>query len=315
MYYRSNFLSPLMLGLVVIWIGFSEKEIQIFFALAIASLFINDFVVIWQGLQGELRPAGLAGSCMFLGGMFLFLCPLLLGLFWSAELQKNKKFHFCIGVILVFSLVAAIYNATRIAWIGISFLGIILFFLLQQEKKKCVLKVIFVFALGMMLFLSNSGLQGRLTSIVNMQNTSNSERILMWSSAWHMFEDHLVIGVGVGNYKDQFQEIYQSKNSTHTDQIHPHNVILSIFSQAGIIGGLAYLAMIIYFLYESFCMWKRTKSLVALLFFSILLGYLINGLTDCNFGGPFLTPLNDFYYFMLACYLILSGNVHYSQKK
>ncbi len=315
MYYRSNFLSPLMLGLAVLWIGFSENEIRIFFILAIASLFINDFVVIWQGLQGITRPAGFAGSYMFLGGMLLFLCSMLLVILMTEDLKYSKKLRGVVFIILFFSLIAVLYNATRIVWIGLGLTALVLFFLLQYHKKRYGVYFLIAVVIFSGVFMMNPAFKNRLSSVADMNNVSNSERILMWNSAWNMFNDHPLFGVGIGNYVDQFEDHYKSSESKEEGHKHPHNVLLSMLSQAGIIGGISYLVMFLYFLGESFLFWKNRRLMVALMFSAVTFVYLINGLTDCNFGGPFLTPLNDFYYFMLACYLILSGKIHYPQKE
>lgn len=309
MYYRSNFLSPLLLGTVVCLLGFSMKQLKIWISLTFISLLMNNLVIIWQGCQGATRPAGLAGSYMFVGGMTLFLLPMLMALLLKADFRRKRICFFFMSAVALSTLPAILYNGTRIAWIGLFLLGIFLLPLLTQNVKRGVLQVLLGVLVAASVFAMNPALQQRLDSINDMQNQSNSERLLMWKSASKMFWDHPLVGVGIGNYADQYQTSYILPEAKEREQRHPHNVMLSILSQAGIIGGLAYLGMFGYFLGESLLSWRRTKNLPALLFLLATLGYLINSLTDCNFGGPFLTPLNNFYYFLLAIYLTASGHI------
>ena len=46
----------------------------------------------------------------------------------------------------------------------------------------------------------------RVQSITSTKYQSNTERILIWQSTYHMFQDPPVLGVGLGQYKDSYQK-------------------------------------------------------------------------------------------------------------
>jgi O-antigen ligase len=307
--YRGRFLGPLILLLIILTIRFSKEQIKQFVLLACVSLFINDFFVIWQGILGDSRPAGMAGSYMFFGGVVLLLLPIVIIALLEQEILTNKVFRMISHIMVATTIVAAAYNGTRIVWIGLALIILFSLVVLVKSRKKCI---IYLVAAGLVcgtLFMHNQVLSQRWNTITDSNFQSNAERVLMWQSAWHMFKDHPVFGVGIGNYEDQFQQKYKSEKSIEEGQVHPHNVFLSILTQSGILGGIAYLTMFSYLVYESYNAWYRKQNKYALMFFVLTIGYLINGLTDCVFGGPYLKQLNEFYWFLLGCYLILSDYV------
>ena len=131
----------------------------------------------------------------------------------------------------------------------------------------------------------------------------NYERILMWNSATNMFLDHPIIGVGIGNYHKEYISQYQSPLSKE-NQYHPHNVILSMLSQTGIIGTIGYLLLFIYLYYKSIFSYIKKKNVIDLAYLSSLLAFSINGLTDCNFVGHNLKELTYIFYLITGTYLI-----------
>ena len=66
------------------------------------------------------------------------------------------------------------------------------------------------------------------------------ERILLWKSSYHMWQDHPVFGVGFGNWNKQYPN-YISPLAKEPGLTIPHNVLLSFYSETGIIGGTGFL--------------------------------------------------------------------------
>lgn len=71
------------------------------------------------------------------------------------------------------------------------------------------------------------------------------ERILLWTSSYHMWEDHKIVGVGLANWKDAYQQKYILPEAKEPDLTMPHNVFMIFLSQTGIIGTLGYLIFVI----------------------------------------------------------------------
>lgn len=67
------------------------------------------------------------------------------------------------------------------------------------------------------------------------------ERMAMWQAAWNMFQDNPIFGVGIGNYAVAYPDyrlpLWKEPKG------HAHNIYLNMLAEMGIIGLIAYLAL------------------------------------------------------------------------
>ncbi len=76
----------------------------------------------------------------------------------------------------------------------------------------------------------------------NTQDFSTAERLAHWIAGLHMYFDHPILGVGIGNYPDAYPS-YQI--STFVDPLgHAHNYYINIAAEMGTIGLVVYLLFI-----------------------------------------------------------------------
>lgn len=309
--YRSYYISPLVAILLIFLFEITKKKALILITLASIVLFINAIYVIYQFyIEGIAdRLAGFADGYMLLCGMNLLILPII----FTLSLSKSKipiylRIFFFITVFI--NIPAIIFENIRITWIalGIVFPLIILFSI--KDKRKMILSM-FILVISCFVYFQLSPMSvQRLETITSTEYKiqSNYERMLMWQSATNMFLDHPLFGVGVGNYHNEYINKYRSPLSRE-DQWHPHNVLLSMLSQTGIIGGLSYIALFIYLYYKSISDYKKTRNYIALGYIAALTAFCINGLTDCNFVGHNLKEITYMFYFITGIYLILNEYV------
>lgn len=309
--YRSYYISPLVAILLIFLFEFTKKKILILVTLMSITLFINSIYVIYQfcfeGIIGRL--AGFADGYMLLCGMNILILPMI----FTLSLSKNDipiylRIFFFITIFI--NIPAIIFENIRITWIalGIVFPLIILFSI--KDKRKMILSM-FILIISCFIYFQFSPMSvQRFETITSTEYKvqSNYERILMWQSATNMFLDHPLIGVGIGNYHNEYINKYRSSLSRE-NLWHPHNVLLSILSQTGIIGGLSYIALFFYLYYKSIIDYKKIKNYISLTYIFTLTAFCINGLTDCNFVGHNLKEITYMFYFITGIYLILNKYV------
>lgn len=312
--YRSYYISPLVAILLIFLFEFTKKKILILITLVSMVFFINGIYVIYQFyIEGIAdRLAGFADGYMLLCGMNLLILPII----FTLSLSKSKipiylRIFFFITVFI--NIPAIIFENIRITWIalGIVFPLIILFSI--KDKRKMIL-LMFVFAISTFIYFQSSPMSvQRFETITSTEYKvqSNYERMLLWQSATNMFLDQPLFGVGVGNFHNEYINKYRSPLSRE-DLWHPHNVLLSMLSQTGIIGGLSYIALFIYLYYKSIQSirdYKNTRNYITLAYIATLTAFCINGLTDCNFVGHNLKEVTYMFYFITGMYLILNKYV------
>ena len=314
--YRSYYISPLVAILLIFLFELTKKKALILITLASTVFFINGIYVIYQFyIEGNVgRPVGFADGYMLLCGMNLLILPIIFTLSLSKKnIHKYLRWFFFLTIFI--NIPAIIFENTRIAWLALFFVFIISICYSIKEKIKKVFMIIFLIIYSLCCFqVSPSSVQRFETmSSTEYKIQSNYERILMWQSATNMFLDHPLIGVGIGNYHDEYINKYRSPLSRE-DQWHPHNVLLSMLSQTGIIGGLSYIILFTYLYYKSISDYKKTRNYITLAYISALTAFCINGLTDCNFVGHNLKEITYMFYFITGIYLILNKNVIINNK-
>jgi O-antigen ligase len=303
-YFNNNYLNPLM-GLFIIILFVRKKEWikNLFVALAI-SFIINNLFGIYQFIRGENRVTGLTEHYMSMAGVIivLFFAMLLL------TLKKSflPKYHWVFLLSTIISIPVIFFNGTRAIWFIFLLLLPILFFQLYPKKGIVYFLIILLLA-GSCMFQIDATRQ-RFSTIADMQYQSNSERLLMWGSAWNMFRDYPLTGVGIGNYKNLYFEKYiNPKTVEHLG--HAHNVPLQLLAETGVIGFLGYAVFFGYVLFESFKRWRRREDLLGLMMFMMTAGFILQGFTEMNLGNNL--GITRIYWFIFGMYLVLTDAIAY----
>lgn len=304
-YYRSYYISPLVALLLPLLFSFTYKKIITLLTLISLIFFLNACYINYQFIQNITieRPDGFFNGYMLLCGMNLLILPIL----FTLSIHKNnlpKYIRIFFFVTILVNIPAIIFENTRIVWISLFIVFFIIIFL--SINKKIYLLLIF----SLLIITSYNIFQISPNSINRLQTISstnsnvqpNYERILMWQSALNMFIEHPITGIGIGNYHKEYVSHYRSPSSKE-DTWHPHNVLLSMLAQSGLIGTIGYLLLFIYLYYKSISNYIKDKNCIDLVYLSSLLAFSINGLTDCNFVGHNLKELTYMFYFITGMYL------------
>jgi O-antigen ligase len=75
------------------------------------------------------------------------------------------------------------------------------------------------------------------------QDYSTAERLAHWIAGLHMFLDHPVLGVGIGNYPDAYPKYFITIFTTSLG--HAHNYYINIAAETGSIGLIAFLLFLL----------------------------------------------------------------------
>lgn len=152
------------------------------------------------------RPAGFVGHPMTLAGWICILLPVLLLLVFQKDLCK--KIRLGCGALFVIGCIALVFNATRGAWLSLAVvLPLISLPFVLRDRKLFITSVSFVLLVGVILFSSSSFVK-RVDSIFDTKDGSNNSRFIIWDASLAMFKEHLVLGVGLGQYKYVYQNVH-----------------------------------------------------------------------------------------------------------
>lgn len=202
-------------------------------------------------------------------------------------------------IALLVSTVALLVTESRGGWLAaiIASMAVFAFNFVEYKKRILKLSVICICMIAMFVFCGN--LTSRLASIVDMQEQAHTERVLMWHSAWNMFQDYPLKGVGLGNYAEAYQNRYILPEAREPHIGMAHNNIMQMLGECGLLGTIPFL---LFFGYVLFWAWKCRHTLAGQCVMGITLVVQLHGMVDGSFT---VLPVMRWYWLLLAIFFRL----------
>jgi O-antigen ligase len=263
----------------------SSKQLKWVIAALLASVFIADIVAIIQLIKNE-QTRGLVNNRIYFANQLLPMIILAVAFFcersYSLHLRGAAVFIAVITAgVLIFSLVRGVWVAA---------LAVYLVFILVNKKidRRMIIQSGVLALAALACFWLNPELSARLKSITDLANRSNIERIYMWQSAWKMFADSPLYGLGFQQFGHYYMpgSSYLMPMAKYTSFAHAHNVFLTFLAETGLIGTAAFLG---FFTAASATLYKNYRqegNILSIAAFLAVAGFLLGGLTDNVFAMP-----------------------------
>lgn len=196
--------------IIMLWLDNKLKAEKLLGA-ALFGFLVDCLYAIYQGVFvyklniAYSRADGFVGYPMTLAGWACILLPVLL--VFAFRKDVSKKIQMLSGILLLVGCIALVFNSTRGAWLALAIvLPLISIPFVVKSKKAFIVFASVIVLIGTALVSSPSFMK-RVDSITDNSNWSNASRFIIWDTAYGMFEEHPVLGVGLG----QFRPIFKSK--------------------------------------------------------------------------------------------------------
>ena len=226
--FLERYVLHMIMILPTVFIIIDRKKILQLTGLLIFGAFLSNLTVIIQALprlNEDVWRFGGVLSGMIQGSLLAMFLPIYILLFLHLKERRLKIFFAVASAVGIFAL---LLTGTRGAWIA----AIILIPLVILEKKLKKLGTILIsLSLVAGIFLLTPTLSNRFSTITDLSMQSNSERLLMWQSAWQMFKDNPIFGVGYGSYKIAYQTKYISPNAKERTLEHAHRNFFQMLAE------------------------------------------------------------------------------------
>lgn len=224
------------------------------------------------GYWVHARGWGFGSNTLTIAGVMTMLAPVILVFLYDPTV--NEKLKTAAKALLPCLLIGLWGNKSRSTWLFIPIAILPLLWQYVRKNRKQLLLLGLVIALLGGGMVANPIYRNRFLSITNTTtDRSNGDRIEAWISTIQMVKDNPVAGVGIGEWRDQYQAKYKSDKDTQ-NLVHAHNNVLMIAGEAGLIGLLGFIYFCIRFMIISFKNWRKDRNPYDLIIFSILIGYL-----------------------------------------
>ena len=219
----------------------------------------------------------------------------------SAVYLINKKHLQTITALILFLITGFTLFLTgcRGAYLAVLVMGLlaiwasynIIFKTLDNDKYKKLWKIsITVLIIGSVLFmLINHGIWQRLMSIFILRgDSSTSFRMNVYHSAFQMFHDNFLYGIGVGN--KVFREIYGLYMLSGFDALSCYSVFLEMAVESGIFALIAYLMFLGTLIINTFKKFINScdinLKIILLIALISIIGVMVHGLFDTIYFRP-----------------------------
>ena len=233
-----------------------------------ASFVVNDLAIIAQGIvYGNMRADGFSFS-MTSGGFLSMLLPALAVLLMSGRLDARYRIP-----------------AAAALLVGCAAL-------LVRDKKRLLAGILAAVGVFGTVFALSPALSSRFASIGDTKVRSNSERFLLWTSAAHMFTDHPVLGIGYAGFNAAYHEQYILPEATEPHLGHAHSNVMQMLGECGAVGLAALLFWWGACLSYGIRAWRTAQHIAGLLLPAVLLGLILQGLTEYNMGNSSVMKLH-----------------------
>jgi len=282
----------------VMFICLDRKKILTLVQLLFVGVFISNLSVIVQGFKnfdGIWRYGGFL-TPMAQGSVIGIFLPLYVVLFLQIQ-KKSLRIYFTVAAFV--GIVALLFNGTRGVWLSTIILIPLMVLLYSRKNLKLFAAVVAILIIGGGIFVTALHSSKSADTTSDLRAKSNSERMLVWTSAFQMFKDNPIFGVGYGQYKDAYQTKYISPDAKETYLEHAHSNIFQLLAECGIIAASTFLLMWGYLSYFSLRRWFKDKNFEWLVFFCVLWGFMLHGLTEFNFETS--VPSRIFWYSLGLC--------------
>ena len=282
------------------------RQAQIIFLVKclLAGMFFCHLSVIFQAVSHLSEESWRFGGVLDImpqGTLLTMSLPIYALLF-----MHLKRRRFLALTALIVGIGALILNGTRGAWLATLILIPTVILLYSKKKLKSLSVILSALILIGGIFAVTPRLSDRVATITDMNMQSNAERMKMWQSALNMFEDHPILGIGYGQYATAYQTKYILPTAQERFQSHAHNNLIQMLAECGSVGFSAFIFMWIYFSYFTLRGWLRKKNFACLLFFCVLSGLMLHGLTEFNFETAI--PSKIFWYSLGLCLAYCRNN-------
>ncbi len=160
--------------------------------------------------------------------------------------RKTDRRLTLIGTFLFFSLnlLCVFLTGTRAAWLGfIAGVALLLIFAFKIKKQVSLKMIVAVFVILILVatFVDLGWVFDRMASIIDLTNSSNRQRIMMYLGGIKMFRDHPLIGVGIGQFSTVYADYLMEGADIYT---HIHCFYLHLLVELGLIGFVVFLALV-----------------------------------------------------------------------
>ena len=280
-----------------IFIGFLCFELYSFYSDLFTQLEANNF--------NEMDLKGVAGNKNITAASIAFKVPFVL---YSIVTIRKGLLKFILSFLLFTAVfaISILYARSAILSTSIVFFIFLFYSVFILIKNRAQLKlnlnnllltiVPYLLAILLNITFTNSQNKGDIGSQlgdIEFNEKSSNGRFQYWSDAFEHFQDHPIIGAGLGNWKIASISYGKEHVKGYTVPYHAHNDFIHIFAEVGVLGGVAYLSLfglLTFYLFRLLYVQRKDDGSSDFSLLLLVMPFIIYGI-DAGLNFPIARPL------------------------
>lgn len=198
---------------------------------------------------------------------------------------KNKYLRIASILLVILEMIAVVLTGTRGSYLALG-VGVVATGAVYVWIHRGILSILQKGLIGMMMVLCCLGVSGYICymSAVNHRGMEGGERLMMWESSYHMWEDHKLLGIGLSEWKEAYnnpQSPYRPTAGKETSNVMPHNIYIYFGATGGIlslVGLIGYIIFMCKYLVEQIKGYSCNPIAWAMIF--MFTAFMAHGLVD-----------------------------------
>ena len=204
------FLWRFMPFLILLFVFDKKEDAKKVYYAILGAFLVDALYVIYQGVFvyklniNWARPYGFTGHPMTFAGFLCIIVPVLLVLvFESKVLGKYGKLALPAFIVGVGALVL---NSTRGAWLAVGIVVSLICLNYMFRSKRIFIGCVALMLVGGLLLVNNQAFMKRVNTFSSVKSATQDPRFKIWDVSVVLFKEHPVLGVGLGQFKDEYRE-------------------------------------------------------------------------------------------------------------
>jgi putative inorganic carbon (hco3(-)) transporter len=306
----NNFLAYTTVKIMVLYMPFILSVIICVNSMRILKILLFVFIslMVYISIYGYLHK-GLGSGSYFNDENDLALyvnmwLPFCYYMFFCEKIWWKKVIYAC-GMIM--GVTTVVVGNSRGGFVGLIVTAVFLWFFSSHKISSFL--IIFAFGLSLYSFSSPEYLQ-EMSTVTDTKESTASERIKSWQSAWDMFLDN-PLGVGGNNFQVRFPEYQTNRFQRVMWGRAAHSLWFTLIPETGVFGILIYLMILKYNIEDIIYIRQTTKNNKdpdAKYLFNMSLA-MIASLAGFFASATFLSVLYYAHYWYMTALIIVTVNI------
>jgi len=286
---KSWFVEPIIFGIVLIDTVGTKKQLgKLLHAILFSGTLVATISLVYLPTSQLTFDGRLRAFFLSPNQLAMYLAPSILICLGFLLQNENKQWRQAAAWCALPLGVSFYFTFSYAAWFGVLVALAIMFFVFAKwqgdKTKKALLACLLLLAILIAIFGYLQWKSPKLSDLLYSSRSSFQSRLMIWRSALEILKTHWFLGIGPGLFQ-KYYLAYQKYFPPYLEWAvpQPHNLFLAFWLQAGLLGFVGLVLLLINFFRKTLKNFFKTKQPLLLILAAVMIYILAHGLLDTTY--------------------------------